>query len=157
MIGAIDVEIVERIDAVLQLNVRTDAAHSRETWQSHSERTKPQSILAGAEWPTLYARAQAILPEAFGAHGQILNLIEGQWGHPGRGRRSLSPCDATPLCTFPMVDLETARRAVRFAAAEHTRWTRVDLDERRQRTAACVAELRRHRELLAYLLVWEIG
>jgi acyl-CoA reductase-like NAD-dependent aldehyde dehydrogenase len=105
----------------------------------------------------LYARVQAILPEAFGADGQILNLIEGEWGHPGHGRRSLAPCDATRLCTFPMIDLETALRAVRFAAAEHTCWTRVDLDERRQRTAACVAELRRHRELLAYLLVWEIG
>src|SRR5919202_5722800 len=157
MMGAIDVERVERIDAVLQLNVRTDAAHSGQTWHSPGERTKPRSILAGAEWPTLYARVQALLPEAFGAHGQILNLIEGEWGHPGRGRRSLSPCDATPLCTFPMVDLETARRAVRFAAAEHTCWTRVDLDERRQRTAACMAELHRHRELLAYLLVWEIG
>src|SRR5919109_4590511 len=157
MMGAIDVELVERIAAVLQLNVRTDAAHSGQTWHSHGERTKPRSILAGAEWPTLYARVQAILPEAFGADGQILNLIEGEWGHPGRGQRSLSPCDATPLCTFPMVDLETARRAVRFAAAEHTCWTRVDLDERRRRTAACVAELRRHRELLASLLVWEIG
>src|SRR5919201_6550654 len=148
MMGAIDVAIVERIGAVLQLNVRAGAAHLRETWHSHSERTKPRSILAGAEWPTLYARVQAILPEAFGANGQILNLIEGEWGHPGRGRRSLSPCDATPLCTFPMVDLETARRAVRFAAAEHTSWTRVDLDERRQRTAACVAELSRHSEQL---------
>ena len=147
-IGAIDGKIVERIDTVLQLNVRTDAVHAGQTWHSHGERT-PRSILAGAEWPALYARVQAILPEAFGAHGQILNLIEGEWGHPGRGRHSLSPCDATPLCMFPMVDLETARCAVRFAAAEHTCWTRVDLDERRQRTAACVAELRRHRELLA--------
>jgi acyl-CoA reductase-like NAD-dependent aldehyde dehydrogenase len=157
MIGAIDVALVERIAAVLELNARADAVLAGQTWHSHGERTTPRSILAGAEWPTLYARVRAILPEAFGAHGQILNLIEGEWGHPGRGRRSLSPCDATPLCTFPMVDLETARRAVRFAAAEHTCWTRVDLDERRQRTAACVAELRRHRELLASLLVWEIG
>src|SRR5437764_794978 len=157
MIGAIDVALVERIDAVLQLNARTDAVLAGQTWHSHGERTTPRSILAGAEWPTLYARVQALLPEAFGAHGQILNLIEGEWGHPGRSRHSLSPCDATPLCTFPMLDLETARRAVRFAAAEHTCWTRVDLDERRQRTAACVAELRRHRELLASLLVWEIG
>src|SRR5213593_2938199 len=128
MIGAIEIAIVERIDAVLQLNIRTEAAQP-----SQGERTTPRSILAGAEWPTLYARVQAILPEAFGAEGQILNLIEGEWGHPGHGRRSLSPCDATQLCTFPMVDLETALRAVRFAAAEHQCWTRVDLDERRRR------------------------
>src|SRR5919202_5681593 len=157
MMGAIDVERVERIETVLQLNVRTDAVHSGQTWHSPDERMTTRRILAGTWWPTLYSRVQSLLPEGFCAHGQILNLLEGEWGHPGRGRRSLSPCDATPLCTFPMVDLETARRAVRFAAAEHMCWTRVDLDERCQRTATCVAELRQHRELLASLLVWEIG
>ena len=34
---------------------------------------------------------------------------------------------------------------------------RVDLDERKRRVAAAVAEMREHRDTLALLLVWEIG
>ena len=114
-------------------------------------------LAPGAEWPTLYARAQAILPEAFGENGHVLNLVEGEWGHPGHGKRFVSPCDGTSLCTYPMLDLESAGRAVRFAAREHETWSKVDLDERCRRTAACIDALKGHRELLAYLLVWEIG
>lgn len=114
-------------------------------------------IVPGAEWPTLYARAQEIVPEAFGDHGQVLNLMQGEWGYPGHGKRFVSPSDGTPLCLFPMLDLQTALKAVRFAAEEHEGWTKVDLDERKRRTAECLEQLREHRELLAYLLVWEIG
>ncbi|MGH2345119.1 MAG: aldehyde dehydrogenase family protein, partial [Chloroflexota bacterium] len=116
-----------------------------------------KQIVAGAEWPTLYARAQALLPDAFGGEGRVLNLIEGGWGWPGHGKRFLSPCDGTLLASFPMIDMDTALRAVHFAADEHKTWARVDLDERRARVAACVNRLREHRELLASLLVWEIG
>src|SRR5205807_8391536 len=49
------------------------------------------------------------------------------------------------------------REAVRLAAAEHERWSQVDLDERRVQVAACLQEIREHRELLAYFLTWEIG
>ncbi|HWE63838.1 MAG TPA: aldehyde dehydrogenase family protein, partial [Chloroflexota bacterium] len=114
-------------------------------------------ILPGAEWQTLYGRAQALAPEAFGNNGHVLNLIGGEWGHPGHAKHFVSPCDATQLCTFPMIDLETAKRAVRFAAGEHDAWARVDLDERRGRVAACMAQMSEHRELFAYLLTWEIG
>lgn len=114
-------------------------------------------IMPGAEWHTLYAQAQAIAPEAFGNDGQVLNLIAGEWGHPGHAKRFVSPCDASPLCSFPMIDLETAKRAVRFAAEEHERWAQVDLDERRRRVSECVRRLHEHRDLLAFLLTWEIG
>lgn len=56
-----------------------------------------------------------------------------------------------------MIDLDAAKEAVRLAAAEHERWSQVDLDERRARVAACIAQLAEHRELLAYLLTWEVG
>ena len=46
---------------------------------------------------------------------------------------------------------------MKSAAVEHDAWGRVDLDERRSRVAAAVAEMREHRDTLALLLVWEIG
>jgi acyl-CoA reductase-like NAD-dependent aldehyde dehydrogenase len=116
-----------------------------------------KQIVKGAEWPALYARAQAIVPEAFGEDGRVLNLIEGTWGWPGRGKRFLSPCDGTLLASFPMIDMQIALRAVHYAAGEHETWARVDLDERRARVVDCIGRLREHRELLASLLVWEIG
>jgi acyl-CoA reductase-like NAD-dependent aldehyde dehydrogenase len=101
--------------------------------------------------------AREIVPEAFSADEHPLNLIGGEWTSPGRGKLFLSPVDGTPLGRLPMIDLETGKRAVSLSAREFADWSRVDLDERRRRVAACIAELREHRELLACLLVWEIG
>jgi len=56
-----------------------------------------------------------------------------------------------------MIDLDTARHAVACAARESGEWAKVGLDERRARVARCASDLRRHRDLLARLLVWEIG
>lgn len=133
--------------------------HDRDgsTAQVEVERHDNKRILPGATWPALYARAQEILPEGFGDWGHVLNLIGGEWGYPGNAKPFVSPCDGTLLCSYPMLDLETARKSVRMAAQEHESWSKVDLDERRRRIADCVAQLREHRELLAYLLVWEIG
>ena len=114
-------------------------------------------LVAGMEWPTLYARAQGILPEAFRTDGHVLNLIEGEWGHFGHGRHATSPIDGSTLALFPMIDLETALHAVQFAAREHAAWSRTPLDERKRRVADCLAQLREHQDLLASLLVWEIG
>jgi len=121
------------------------------------EETARPRLVPGADWASLYKRAQAIAPDAFRDHGQVLNLVEGMWGRPGHGKQFDSPCDGTTLCTFPMLDLPTALKAVRFAAGEHEAWTKTDLDERRRRVAATVAELTEHRELLTLLLAWEIG
>lgn len=118
--------------------------------------TRPM-ILPGAEWETVLARARAAAPEAFDSDGQALNLIEGAWVERGHPKPALSPLDGTPLARLPMVDLETARRAVRFAAREFERWSALDLDERRLRVSACLEELSEHRDLLTLLLVWEIG
>ena len=116
-----------------------------------------KQIRPGMEWSTLYAQARAVAPEAFGEHGHVLNLIEGAWGHPGNRKHFVSPVDGQELCTFPMLDLESAKHAVQFSAQEHEAWARIDLDERRRMVAACVAALKEQRDLLAGLLMWEIG
>jgi len=114
-------------------------------------------IVPGAEWETLYAQLRCALPESFDGEGQPLNLVEGEWSQPGDRKLFSSPCDGTSLCSYPMLDHDAARRAVQFAAREHAAWEKTDLDERRARVTNCVAQLKVHRELLAYLLVWEIG
>src|SRR5436305_1207195 len=121
--------------------------------QASTEQDRAEKhIVPGATWQEVYARAQAIAPEAFGPGGHVLNLIGGTWGYPGRGKVFLSPCDGTPLCMYPMVDLDAAKEAVRLAAQDHETWSQVDLDERRTRVTACLALLAEHRELLGYLL-----
>jgi acyl-CoA reductase-like NAD-dependent aldehyde dehydrogenase len=80
-----------------------------------------------------------------------------KWREPGHPRLLLSPIDGAPLGAYPMIELEAARQAVAFAAEEAGEWGRTAITERKRRVAACVEQLRRHRELLALLLVWEIG
>jgi acyl-CoA reductase-like NAD-dependent aldehyde dehydrogenase len=114
-------------------------------------------VLPQAEWPRLLARVRSLAPEAFDSHGQVLNLLEGGWAEPGHGKPFLSSVDGTELGRYPMIGSDVARRAVRFAAEEFRPWSRVDLDERKRRVSETVAALREYADLLAYLLVWEIG
>src|ERR671910_247618 len=78
-------------------------------------------------------------------------------GAPLYVRTGASWEEAQPIAGPPMLQLDHAPEAVAAANAEHQQWTRVDLDERRARVAHCVDQLEAHRELLALLLVWEIG
>lgn len=110
-----------------------------------------------AEWDLLYQQARSVAPEAFDNQNHVLNLLEGEWGHPGHGKHYLSPVDGRSLGRLPFLDLESAKRAVRFAGAEAADWAKVDLDERKRRVVTCLEGLRQHRELLALLLLWEIG
>lgn len=117
----------------------------------------PKMIAPGMEWTHVLGQLRAAAPEAFGADAHVLNLIEGEWGFAGHGKHYSTAVDGSELGRMPMIDLDTAKRAVKFAAHEHELWSRVDLDERRRRVADCLAELRRHRDLIAHLLMWEIG
>jgi acyl-CoA reductase-like NAD-dependent aldehyde dehydrogenase len=110
-----------------------------------------------AEWDTLLSRMRDVVPEVFGPDGDVLNLICGGWTEPGHPKPVLSAVDGRQLGHLPMVSLEAARRAVEFSAGEFRDWLKVDLDERRRRVSECLDELDKHRELLAYLLVWDIG
>lgn len=117
----------------------------------------PPRIVPGATWERLARQVRELVPEAFDSAGRVLNLVGGEWSHPGRPRPALSPCDGSDLGTYPMLDLTAANRAVDLAATEHDGWARIDLDERRRRVGEVVADLRQHRDVLAFLLVWEIG
>jgi len=112
----------------------------------------------GSSWMEALGRAQQALPAAWdGPNKSLLNLIGGKWCEPGRPRLLLSPIDGAPLGPYPMIELDAARQAVAFASGEAGEWGRTAIGERKRRVAACVEQLRRHRELLALLLVWEIG
>jgi acyl-CoA reductase-like NAD-dependent aldehyde dehydrogenase len=110
----------------------------------------------GTTWEDVYARARSAAPEAFEAD-RILNLTGGEWrriGEPGEHR---TPVDGAAIQGPPRVSHDEAAEAVAFALGEHKAWGEVDLDERKSRVAAAVAEMREHRDTLALLLVWEIG
>jgi len=110
----------------------------------------------GTSWTDTYARAMAVAPEAF-EPGRIRNLTHGEWRRSGIPGDHLTPVDGTPIQGPPRVTHEEAADAVAFAAVEHAEWAHVDLAERRARVSAAVDAMTEHRDLLAMLLVWEIG
>ena len=110
-----------------------------------------------ADWSKIRQDAAAQAPEAFTSDGHVLNLLEGEWSNPGSGRHYESAIDGRSLGQIPMLDLQTARSAVKFAKSEASDWASVDLDERKRRVFLCLEGLREQRELIALLLVWEIG
>lgn len=114
-------------------------------------------LVAGTTWPELFAQVRSAAPEAFGGEGQALNLKCGEWGFPGHGKHACSPVDGSELARFPMLTLDEAKKAVQHGAREANDWARIDLDERKARVTTCLNGLREHQELLARLLVWEIG
>lgn len=116
-----------------------------------------KTIAPGFEWPHLLSQLKTVAPEAFGSDGNPLNLIEGDWGHPGHGKHYYTAVDGSELGRMPMIELETAKRAVRFAAQEHERWAKVSHDSRKSQVAEALGQLRTHRNLIAHLLMWEIG
>jgi acyl-CoA reductase-like NAD-dependent aldehyde dehydrogenase len=116
-----------------------------------------RQIAKGANWDDLFVQARRATPEAFGADGQPLNLIGGEWKSPGRPRETTSPVDGRTLGSLPMLELEEAHAAVQASAKQAVEWARVDLDERKRRVTECLAALRANRDLLARLLIWEIG
>jgi acyl-CoA reductase-like NAD-dependent aldehyde dehydrogenase len=113
---------------------------------------KPQ-----ASWPVVFRALRSLAPEAFTDDGIVLNLFEGDWKERGNGKHYLSPIDRRLLGLIPMLDLAAARRAIQFASSESDSWARTDLDERKLRVTETVRVLREHREMLAHLLMWEIG
>lgn len=125
--------------------------------EQRGERPTGPMVAPPAEWAVVLDAARAAVPEAFDAAGQLLNLIDGAWQDAGRPRPYASPVDGRTLGALPMLDLAAAERAVAAAAREARAWGTVDLDERRRRVRACLEALRAHRDLLARLLIWEIG
>ncbi|MEU1146943.1 aldehyde dehydrogenase family protein [Streptomyces sp. NPDC005863] len=113
-------------------------------------------LKAGAEWTDAWQRCLAVAPEAF-REDHVLNLWNGAWQADGRTLPATSPVDGRPITGPPRLDATTARQAVRAALDQHRAWRHIPLAERSARVAATLDSLARHRELLALLLVWEIG
>jgi acyl-CoA reductase-like NAD-dependent aldehyde dehydrogenase len=110
----------------------------------------------GTAWSDAWRRALSAAPEAF-RDDRVLNLWGGRWRPDGLTLPATSPVDGSPIAGPPRLDAGTARQAVRAALDEHRSWRHVRLPERRARVAATLDALAEHRELLALLLVWEIG
>ncbi len=110
----------------------------------------------GTSWWETYARCLRVAPEAFDSD-RIRNLVGGEWKRTGSPGSHATPVDGSPIPGPPRVTYADAEAAVARACEEHKRWGDVDLDERKARVTAAVDLLTEHRDLLALLLVWEIG
>jgi acyl-CoA reductase-like NAD-dependent aldehyde dehydrogenase len=110
----------------------------------------------GTAWDASLTRARAAAPEAFDGDA-VRNLVDGEWRSTGARAPIRTPVDNTVLIDVPRLDADSVRAAVLAAAAEHRDWALTPLSERRARVTAALDELTAHRDLLALLLVWEIG
>lgn len=110
----------------------------------------------GTAWSDAWQRCLAVAPEAF-RDDRVLNLWAASWQAEGRALPATSPVDGSPVAGPPRLDATTAQSAVRAALDEHRAWRHVPLPERKARVTATLDALTEHRELLALLLVWEIG
>jgi acyl-CoA reductase-like NAD-dependent aldehyde dehydrogenase len=110
----------------------------------------------GFSWWETYARCVSVAPEAFDSD-RLRNLTCGEWRRLGRPGDHVTPVDGTPIPGPPRVDYDEAVAAVAHACTEHAEWADVDLDERQRRVTGAVDAMTEHRDLLALLLVWEIG
>ncbi|MEU1398761.1 aldehyde dehydrogenase family protein [Micromonospora zamorensis] len=115
----------------------------------------------GTAWSDVLARAVAATGEAFGAEVDgvttLHNLVEGEWRATGQPAPVRTPVDNTVVINLRRLDADTARAAVLHSAAEHRTWARTPLADRKARVADALDSLTAHRDLLAMLLVWEIG
>jgi acyl-CoA reductase-like NAD-dependent aldehyde dehydrogenase len=116
----------------------------------------PLRLAPGTAWSDVLARAVAATPEAF-TDGRPRNLLAGEWADTGTPATLRTPVDGTTLTELSRVDAETALRAVQHAADRHRTWAATPLAERTARVEAALDALTEHRDLLALLLVWEIG
>lgn len=113
-------------------------------------------LASGTDWQTTLTRATGVAPEAF--DGDVLrNLIQGQWRAEGRPSPMVTPVDGTTIGKQSRLDAATAQAAVSHAAREHREWAATGLKERKARVVEALGLLTEHRDLLAMLLVWEIG
>ncbi|MFI6537072.1 aldehyde dehydrogenase family protein [Nonomuraea sp. NPDC050547] len=114
-------------------------------------------IKPGTAWQDTYDRCCTAAPEAF-HDDRVLNHWGGFWHRDGRPDNPVfSPIDGTAIAVPPRLDRSGAGRAVAGAESEHRQWRHVPVAERKARVMAAVEAMAGHRDLLAMLLVWEIG
>ncbi|NGM11632.1 aldehyde dehydrogenase [Verrucosispora sp. CWR15] len=115
----------------------------------------------GTSWSDTLARAVAGTAEAFDrpADGTITlrNLVGGEWRTGGAPTPARTPVDNSVLVKLARLDAAAAHDAVIHAGTAHATWAGTPLAERRSRVIDALDALTAHRDLLALLLVWEIG
>jgi acyl-CoA reductase-like NAD-dependent aldehyde dehydrogenase len=116
----------------------------------------PLILKPGTAWSDAYARCQEIAPEAF-HDDRVLNYWGLRWQRDGVPAPATSPVDGTPIAGPPRVDAATATAAVHAALDAHRAWANLPLSARKARVSGALDSLQEHRDLLALLLVWEIG
>jgi acyl-CoA reductase-like NAD-dependent aldehyde dehydrogenase len=100
--------------------------------------TPTLALKSGTSWTDAWQRCLAAAPEAF-RDDRALNLWGSTWRADGRALPATSPVDGGPIAGPPRLDRDTAHQAVRATHDQHRAWRHIP------------------RELLALLLVWEIG
>lgn len=115
-----------------------------------------RSLKLGTDFSTIYAKARAVAPEAFD-ESSIRNLIGGEWQALGTVISHVTPVDQSEIIGPSMLSLDQTMTAVKKAAQMDKDWSKVSLDERKSRVAKAVELLKEHRDLIAQLLIWEIG
>ena len=113
-------------------------------------------IKPGTAWADFYARAKAAAPEAFDAQS-LRNLIGGEWVAGASVKPHTVPVDGTQIPGAPMINSDEAKKAMSLAVKQDREWSLVSLDERMRRVSKAVELLREHRDVIAGLLMWEIG
>ncbi len=116
----------------------------------------PLALKPGTSWHETYAACVSAAPEAFDTD-RLRNLIGGEWERAGSPGQHVTPVDGSPIQGPPRIDYDDAVTAVQSAVTQHHAFASVDLDERRRRVSAAIDALAAQRDLLALLLVWEIG
>ncbi len=114
------------------------------------------TLKPGTDFTSIFNRARKIAPEAFDQHS-IRNLVGGEWQVLGNQSFHKTPVDQSEIVGASMISLAQAETAVAQAAKMHSKWAKVPLDERKTLVRNAVDSLREHREVIALLLVWEIG
>ncbi|MFJ4918838.1 aldehyde dehydrogenase family protein [Streptomyces sp. NPDC088725] len=114
------------------------------------------TLKAGTSWSDAWQRCLAVAPESF-AEDHVRNLWASSWQPGGRTLPATSPVDGGFIVGPPRLDAATAQQAVHASLDQHRAWRHAPLAERRARVTATLDALAEHRDLLALLLVWEIG
>lgn len=108
------------------------------------------------DFAPIYAKARIAAPEAFGEHSPR-NLIDGDWSSAGRSISHFSPIDGSQIVGPAMLNLQQVQDAVHQSVKQDAQWSKTPLEERKIRVSKALELLSEHRDLLAQLIIWEIG